>query len=82
MAYVLVQIKFEDFTKWQEVFSEAIELRKSYGSKGVRVFCPVDRHNEATILVNMKTWKEPASFSNRRNFAKPRNERAYQPHQR
>ena len=50
MSYVLVQIKFEDFAKWNSVFAEATDLRKSYGSKGVRIFRPVDRPNEVMIL--------------------------------
>lgn len=50
MFYVLVQIKFEDFDKWKAVFEEAAELRKTYGSKGVRIFRPVDRQNEVIIL--------------------------------
>ncbi|MEW6403655.1 MAG: antibiotic biosynthesis monooxygenase [Chloroflexota bacterium] len=50
MAYVLVQIKFEDFARWKATFDEASALRKSYGSKGVRVFRNADQTDEVTIL--------------------------------
>lgn len=50
MSFVLVQLKFEDFATWKTVFKEAAELRKSYGSKGVRVFRPADHSNDVVIL--------------------------------
>lgn len=50
MPYTLVRISFEDFEKWRAVFDEAVSLRQSYGSKGVRVFRSTDHANEVVIL--------------------------------
>lgn len=50
MSYVIVRITFEDFAKWKAVFDEAATLRKSFGSKGVRVFRNVDKSDEVMIL--------------------------------
>ena len=50
MPYALVQITFEDYEKWREVFEEAVSLRESYGSIGVQIFRRVDRPNEVVIL--------------------------------
>ena len=36
--------------KWKTVFDEATPLRKSYGSRGVRVFRSADHPNELVLL--------------------------------
>ena len=50
MPYVIVRIKFEDFATWKEVFDGAGSMRKEYGSKGVRIFRPVEDANQVVIL--------------------------------
>lgn len=50
MYFVTVRIKFEDYAKWKAVFDQAIGLRRSYGSMGVRIFRDTDQDNEVTIL--------------------------------
>ena len=50
MTYVLVRFTVEDLAKWKLVFEEAAELRKNYGSKGVRAFSKADNPSEVVIL--------------------------------
>lgn len=50
MAYTLVRITVEDFAKWKTVFEESATLRKSYGSKGVRIFRSVDKPNNVVLV--------------------------------
>ena len=50
MPYTLVRIRFEEYEKWKTVFTEASPLRKSYGSKGVRVFRNANEPDEVLIL--------------------------------
>lgn len=50
MSYALIRIKFQDYAKWRAVFDEASSFRKTYTSKGVRIFRPVDKPDEAVIL--------------------------------
>lgn len=50
MPYVLVQFTVEDLAKWKPVFEEAAELRKNFGSKGVRALSKADNPNEVLIL--------------------------------
>ena len=50
MTYVLVRFSVEDLGKWKPVFEEAAELRKNFGSMGVRAFSKADSPNEVVIL--------------------------------
>jgi uncharacterized protein (DUF1330 family) len=50
MTYVLVRLSVEDLARWKPVFEEAAELRKNFGSKGVRAFSKADNPNEVVIL--------------------------------
>jgi quinol monooxygenase YgiN len=50
MTYVLVRFTVEDLAKWKPVFEEASELRKKFGSMGVRAFSKTDNPNEVVIL--------------------------------
>lgn len=50
MTYVLVRLTVQDLAKWKPVFEEAMELRKNFGSKGVRAFSKADNPNEVLIL--------------------------------
>ena len=50
MAYVIVRLKVGDFEKWKEVFEAAGQLRKTYGSKGVRFFRNLEDSHEVVIL--------------------------------
>jgi heme-degrading monooxygenase HmoA len=50
MAFALVRLIVQDQAKWKTVFAEAQELRKKYGSKGVRAFAKTDNPNEIVIL--------------------------------
>jgi uncharacterized protein (DUF1330 family) len=50
MAYTLVRVAFEDYTKWRQVFEEAAALRKAYGSRGVQVFRITGKPNEVVLL--------------------------------
>lgn len=50
MPHVIVRISFEDFAKWKSVFDEAQSMRKSYGSKGVRVFRNIEKPDQAVIV--------------------------------
>ena len=50
MAHVLVRLKVGDYAVWKKVFEEAGQLRKAYGSKGVRFFRNLEDANEVVIL--------------------------------
>ena len=50
MTYVLVQVTVEDVAKWKAVFEEAVDLRKNFGSMGVRAFSKADDPNQIIIL--------------------------------
>jgi uncharacterized protein (DUF1330 family) len=50
MAFALVRLSVQDQAKWKTVFSEAQELRKKHGSKGVRAYAKADNPNEIVIL--------------------------------
>jgi len=50
MAFALVRLTVQDQAKWKPVFEEAAELRKKFGSKGVRAFAKADSPNEIVIL--------------------------------
>ena len=50
MIYVLVRLTVEDLAKWKPVFEEAADLRKNFGSNGVRAFSKADNPNEVVIL--------------------------------
>lgn len=50
MPHTLVRITVEDFAKWKPVFDEAATFRKTFGSKGVRVFRVVDKPNEVVLV--------------------------------
>jgi hypothetical protein len=50
MTHVLVRFTVADLAKWKSVFEEAGELRKRFGSRGVRAFSKADSPNEVIIL--------------------------------
>ena len=50
MTYSIVRLAVKDYAQWKTVFDEATTLRKSYGSRGVRVFRSVDKPNELVLL--------------------------------
>ncbi len=50
MVYVLVRLTVEDLAKWKSVFEEAGNLRKNFGSMGVRAYSKADNPNEVVIL--------------------------------
>jgi quinol monooxygenase YgiN len=50
MTFVLVRFTVEDLAKWKSVFEEAADLRKKFGSRGVRAFSKADNPNEVLIL--------------------------------
>jgi quinol monooxygenase YgiN len=50
MIQVLVRFTVEDQSKWKAVFEEATELRKRFGSIGVRAFARADSPNEIFVL--------------------------------
>jgi len=50
MTYVIVRLKVGDFGVWKKVFEEAGQLRKTYGSKGVRFFRNLEDPNEVVVL--------------------------------
>jgi uncharacterized protein (DUF1330 family) len=50
MAHILVHIKVSDQAKWKDGFSAAADLRKKFGSKGVRAFAKADDPNDIYIL--------------------------------
>lgn len=50
MTYVLVRFTVEDLAKWKPVFEEAVALRKSFGSMGVRAFSKTDDPKEVVVL--------------------------------
>jgi quinol monooxygenase YgiN len=50
MAHVLVRLTVEDFDRWLPVFEESAALRRSYSSKGARVFRSLDQPNAVVIV--------------------------------
>jgi uncharacterized protein (DUF1330 family) len=50
MAFALVRLTVQDQSKWKPVFEEAAELRKKFGSIGVRAFAKAGSPNEIVIL--------------------------------
>jgi quinol monooxygenase YgiN len=50
MIQVLVRFTVEDQAKWKPVFEQASELRKQFGSAGVRAFARADNPNELFII--------------------------------
>lgn len=50
MTQVLVRFIVEDLAKWKSTFEEAGELRKRFGSRGVRAFSKADNPNEVFVL--------------------------------
>jgi heme-degrading monooxygenase HmoA len=50
MPHSIVRLAVNDYAHWKKVFDEAASLRKSYGSKGVRVFRSLDNPNELILL--------------------------------
>ena len=50
MIHVLVRFTVEDLAKWKSVFEEAADLRRNFGSMGVRVFSKADSPNEVVVL--------------------------------
>jgi heme-degrading monooxygenase HmoA len=58
MTYAFVRITVEDFATWKSVFDESTALRKSYGSKGVRVFRSVDKPNEVVLVAEYENLEK------------------------
>jgi uncharacterized protein (DUF1330 family) len=50
MTYAIVRLSIKDFEEWKKTFDEAAPLRKSFGSKGVRVFRSSEKPTELVIL--------------------------------
>jgi quinol monooxygenase YgiN len=50
MTFVLVRFTVEDLVKWKAAFEGAADLRKNFGSMGVRAFSKADDPNEVVIL--------------------------------
>jgi heme-degrading monooxygenase HmoA len=50
MPYAIVRLSVKDFEHWKSVFEGAGGLRKSYGSRGVRVFRSLDKPTDLVIL--------------------------------
>jgi quinol monooxygenase YgiN len=50
MTHVLLRLNVEDLAKWKVVFEEAANIRKNYGSMGVRAFSKAGSPNEVVIL--------------------------------
>jgi len=50
MPFSIVRLTVRDYAQWKTVFNEAAELRKSYGSRGVRVSRNADNPNELVLL--------------------------------
>jgi heme-degrading monooxygenase HmoA len=55
MAYAIVRFEVEDFTKWRTAFEEAASLRKSYGSRGVRIFRAVDQPTSVVVVADYES---------------------------
>lgn len=52
MPFSIVRLAVKDYEEWKKVFDGAAALRKSYGSRGVRVFRNADKPNELVLLAD------------------------------
>lgn len=50
MVHVLVRLTVKDQATWKKVFEEAADLRKGFGSSGVRAFSKAGSANEILIV--------------------------------
>ena len=68
MINVLVRFTVEDLAKWKPVFEEAAELRKSFGSMGVRAFSKADNANEVVILAQYEDMAKAGQMFQSQEF--------------
>ena len=62
MQHVLVRLKVEDYAKWRPVFDEVAGLRKTFGSKGGRLFQKSDNPNEVAILFEWESLEKARQY--------------------
>lgn len=55
MTTTLVRVAFENFEEWKRVFEESAELRRAFGSQGVRIFRNADEPNEAIVIAEYES---------------------------
>ncbi|MHA2297978.1 MAG: antibiotic biosynthesis monooxygenase family protein [Candidatus Hodarchaeales archaeon] len=55
MIFAVVQFEVDDFDTYKEVFDANVEVRRSAGSKGARMFTNPENKNEITLLIEWET---------------------------
>ena len=62
MPYTMARATVEDYAKFRETFDGAVEMRKSAGALGSRVFQSADDPNEVIIEIEFPTVDAAKAF--------------------
>ena len=62
MPYTMARVAVEDYAKFRETFDGAVEMRKSAGALGSKVYQSVDDPNEVIIQIEFPTVEAAKAF--------------------
>ena len=62
---IIVKRKLKDYNAWKKVVSDANEVRKQYGSKGMTVYRSASDPNEVYLLIEWDNSKPYMNYFNR-----------------
>ncbi len=62
MPYTMARVTVEDYAKFRETFDGAVEMRKSAGALGSKVYQSVDDPNEVIIEIEFPTVDAAKAF--------------------
>jgi quinol monooxygenase YgiN len=63
--HIIVKRKLKDFDAWKKVVSDANQMRKGYGSKGMMVYRNSRDPNEVYLVIEWDDKKPYMSYFNR-----------------
>jgi len=63
MPSILVKHTVQDYAKWKKAFDENADSRKSFGSKGGRVYRTNGSPNEVTVVLNWEDMQKAKQFT-------------------
>jgi hypothetical protein len=63
MAYVLQQFRVADYATFENVYLDDAERRRRLGSKGGRIFHPVDDDHDITVLLEWDSAENAQKFA-------------------
>jgi len=63
MPSIIVKHTVQDYTKWKKAFDQHADTRKTYGSKGGKVFRTNGNPNEVTVVLHWDDMQKAKQFT-------------------